>query len=136
VTLTLIPIGRVQSSLRRPAEAPKQGYEGAPDARVRIEPRVLDGLDGIAAGQDILLLTWLQQADREVLAVHPRDDLSQPLTGVFATRSADRPNPIGVHRVKVLVVEAEGTLLVQGLEAIDGTPVIDIKPALARAGGW
>jgi len=133
---TLIPIGRVQSTLRRPAEAPKQGYEGAPDARVRIEPRFLDGLDGIAAGQDILLLTWLHQADREVLGVHPRDDLSQPLTGVFATRSADRPNPIGLHRVKVLAIEAEGTLRVQGLEVIDGTPVIDIKPALARAGGW
>ena len=132
---TLVPIGRVQSSLRRPGEAPKQGYEGGPDARVRIEPRYLDGLDGIEAGQDILLLTWLHQADREVLAVHPRDDLSQPLTGVFATRSADRPNPVGVHRVKVLAVE-EGSLLVQGLEAIDGTPVIDIKPALARAGGW
>ena len=136
MTTTLTPIGRVHSPLRRPAEAPKQGYEGAPDARVRIEPRFLPGLDGIAAGQDVLLLTWLHEADRTVLAVHPRDDPANPLTGVFATRSADRPNPIGVHRVKVLALEGEGTLLVQGLEAIDGTPVIDIKPALPRAGGW
>ena len=136
MTTALTPIGRVHSPLRRPAEAPKQGYEGAPDARVRIEPRFLPGLDGIAAGQDVLLLTWLHEADRTVLAVHPRDDPANPLTGVFATRSADRPNPIGVHRVKVLALEGEGTLLVQGLEAIDGTPVIDIKPALPRAGGW
>ena len=136
MTTALTPIGRVHSPLRRPAEAPKQGYEGAPDARVRIEPRFLPGLDGIAAGQDVLLLTWLHEADRTVLAVHPRDDPANPLTGVFATRSADRPNPIGVHRVRVLALEGEGTLLVQGLEAIDGTPVIDIKPALPRAGGW
>jgi tRNA-Thr(GGU) m(6)t(6)A37 methyltransferase TsaA len=116
--------------LKRPADAPKQGDEGAPNARVQIEPDFLRGLDGIAAGQDLLILTWLHQAAREVLAVHPRDDLSNPLTGVFATRSADRPNPIGVHRVKVLKVEDGGSLLVQGLEAIDGTPVVDIKPVL------
>jgi tRNA-Thr(GGU) m(6)t(6)A37 methyltransferase TsaA len=124
------PIGRVHSPLKRPADAPKQGDEGAPNARVQIEPDFLRGLDGIAAGQDLLILTWLHQAAREVLAVHPRDDLSNPLTGVFATRSADRPNPIGVHRVKVLKVEDGGSLLVQGLEAIDGTPVVDIKPVL------
>jgi tRNA-Thr(GGU) m(6)t(6)A37 methyltransferase TsaA len=124
------PIGWVYSPLKRPADAPKQGYEGAPNARVQIEPDFLRGLDGIAAGQELLILTWLHQADREVLAVHPRDDLSNPLTGVFATRSADRPNPIGVHRVKVLKIEDGGSLLVQGLEAIDGTPVIDIKPVL------
>ena len=133
---TLVPIGRVHSPLRQAAEAPKQGFEGAPDARLEIQPRFLPGLDGIAAGQDVLVLTWLHQADRDVLAVHPRDDPAQPLAGVFATRSADRPNPIGVHRVRVLAVEHEGSLQVQGLEAIDGTPVIDIKPALARAGGW
>jgi tRNA-Thr(GGU) m(6)t(6)A37 methyltransferase TsaA len=128
------PIGWVHSPLKRPADAPKQGYEGAPNARVQIEPDFLRGLDGIAAGQDLLILTWLHQADREVLAVHPRDDLSNPLTGVFATRSADRPNPIGVHRVKVLKIEDGGSLLVQGLEAIDGTPVIDIKPVLKGEG--
>jgi tRNA-Thr(GGU) m(6)t(6)A37 methyltransferase TsaA len=87
-------------------------------------------------GQDILLLTWLHEARRDVLAVHPRDDRTQPLSGVFATRSQDRPNPIGVHRVRLLAIEADGSLLVQGLEAIDGTPILDIKPALARAGGW
>ena len=133
---TLVPIGRVHSPLRQPAEAPKQGFEGAPDAWLEIQPRFLRGLDGIAVGQDVLVLTWLHQADRDVLAVRPRDDPTQPLAGVFATRSADRPNPIGVHRVRVLAVEHDGSLQVQGLEAIDGTPVIDIKPALARAGGW
>ena len=129
------PIGWVHSSLRRRADAPRQGYEGAPNARLQIEPAFLPGLDGIRAGQDILVLTWLHEALRDVLAVHPRDDLTQPLAGVFATRSPDRPNPIGLHRVKVLSIEADGSLHVQGLEAIDGTPVIDIKPVLARAGG-
>jgi tRNA-Thr(GGU) m(6)t(6)A37 methyltransferase TsaA len=129
-TYAVRPIGRVHSPLKRPADAPKQGYEGAPNARVEIELEFLPGLDGIAAGQDLLILTWLHQASRDVLAVHPRDDLNNPLTGVFATRSADRPNPIGVHRVTVLEIESDGSLLVQGLEAIDGTPVIDIKPVL------
>jgi tRNA-Thr(GGU) m(6)t(6)A37 methyltransferase TsaA len=132
---TLLPIGRVHSPLEQLAEAPKQGYEGAPDARVKIDPAYLSGLDGIDADQYVLILTWLHQARRDLLAVHPRDDPGNPLTGVFATRSADRPNPIGVHRVRVLAVESDG-LLVQGLEAIDGTPVLDIKPALSRAGGW
>ena len=129
------PIGRVHSTLKHPADAPKQGYEGAPTARVQVDPHFLPGLDGIRAGQHVLILTWLHEAQRDVLAVHPRDDPAQPRTGVFATRSADRPNPIGVHRVKVLAVESDG-LLVDGLEAIDGTPVLDVKPALAQAGGW
>ena len=129
------PIGWVHSPLRRTADAPKQGHEGAPNARLQIEPAFLPGLDGLRAGQDILVLTWLHEARRDVLAVHPRDDLTQPLAGVFATRSADRPNPIGLHPVKLLSIEADGSLHVQGLEAIDGTPVIDIKPALAKAGG-
>ena len=133
---TVFPIGRVHSPLRRPGDAPKQGYEGAPNARIQIETSFLPGLDGIGPGQQILILTWLHEARRDVLAVHPRDDKTQPLAGVFATRSADRPNPIGVHRVKVLAVESGGALLVEGLEAIDGTPVLDIKPALPRAGGW
>jgi tRNA-Thr(GGU) m(6)t(6)A37 methyltransferase TsaA len=128
------PIGWVHSSLRRRADAPRQGHEGAPDARLQIEPAFLPGLDGIRAGQDILVLTWLHEARRDVLAVHPRDDRTQPLAGVFATRSPDRPNPIGLHRVRVLTIEAGGSLHVQGLEAIDGTPVIDIKPVLLRAG--
>ena len=129
------PIGWVHSPLQRRADAPKQGHEGAPDARVQIAPAFLPGLDGIRAGQDILLLTWLHEAQRDVLAVHPRDDQTQPLAGVFATRSPDRPNPIGLHRVRVLAIEGGGSLHVQGLEAIDGTPVIDIKPVLAEAGG-
>ncbi len=133
---TVTPIGRVHSSLKRPADAPKQGYEGAPNARLEIDAAFRRGLDGMAAGQDILILTWLHEAKRDVLAVHPRDDEGLPLTGVFATRSADRPNPIGLHRVKLLGIEDAGSLQVQGLEAIDGTPIIDIKPALPRAGGW
>ncbi len=94
----VVAIGWVQSSLRHRADAPKQGYEGAPDARIRIDPAFRPGLDRLAAGQDLLVLTWLHQSRRDVLATHPRDDRSQPLTGVFATRSPDRPNPIGLHR--------------------------------------
>ena len=130
--LAVRPIGWVRSPLLRLDVAPKQGHEGAPNARVEIEPAFRSGLDGLAVGQDVLLLTWLHQSDREVLVVHPRDDLTQPLRGVFATRSADRPNPIGLHRVKVLAIEDGGSLLVDRLEAIDGTPVIDIKPLLAQ----
>ena len=126
-------IARVHSSLTDPSEAPKQGHEGAPEARVEILPDYVEALDGIEAGDEIVLLTWFHLADREVLKVHPRDDPSNPLTGVFATRSADRPNPIGLHRVKVLEVD-ERWLTVEGLEAIDGTPVIDIKPVIAPPG--
>lgn len=132
----VVPIGWVRSSLISRTAAPKQGWEGAPDARVLIEPAYRPGLDRLEAGQDLLILTWLHQSRRDVLATHPRDDHSQPLTGVFATRSPDRPNPIGLHRVRLLAVEPDGVLLVGGLEAIDGTPVIDIKPALPEAGGW
>jgi tRNA-Thr(GGU) m(6)t(6)A37 methyltransferase TsaA len=128
-------IGWVHSSLRRVEDAPMQGHEGAPDADLQIEPAFLRGLDGLEVGQDILILTWLHQARRDVLAVHPRDDLARPLTGVFATRSPDRPNPIGLHRVKLLAIGDGGSLRVQGLEAIDGTPVLDIKPVLSRSGG-
>ena len=129
------PIGWVRSPLRRRADAPRRGHEGAPNARLQIEPAFLPGLDRLRAGRDILVLTWLHEARRDVLAVHSREDLTQPLAGVFATRSPDRPNPIGLHPVKVLSIEADGSLHAQGLEAIDGTPVIDIKPLLAQAGG-
>ena len=128
------PIGWVHSPLRRREDAPRQGHEGAPNARLQIEPAFLPALDGLRAGQDILVLTWLHEARRDVLAVHPRDDLTQPLAGVFATRSPDRPNPIGLHRVKLLTIEPGGSLQVQALEAIEGTPVIDIKPVLAQGG--
>lgn len=125
-----MPIGWVHSPLRRRDEAPKQGYEGAPEARIRIEPAFRPGLDRLEPGGHLLVLTWLHEAERDVLVVHPRDDPGQPLTGVFATRSADRPNPIGIHRVELLAVERDGTLVVRGLEAIDGTPVLDLKPVL------
>jgi tRNA-Thr(GGU) m(6)t(6)A37 methyltransferase TsaA len=135
-THEVVPIGWVRSPLKRRADAPKQGHEGAPVASIQLESRFVPGLDRLAEGQDLLILTWLHQSRRDVLAVHPRDDLSQPLIGVFATRSEDRPNPIGVHRVRLLRIEGGGVLHVTGLEAIDGTPVVDIKPALADAGGW
>lgn len=129
----LEPIGRVESPLQQPDEAPRQGDEGAPDAWVVLEPAVSEGIRGLEAGNDVLVLTWLDRASRDVLAVHPRDDLERPLTGVFATRSQDRPNPIGLHRVRILAIE--GTRLkVRGLEAVDRTPVLDIKPVLRAVG--
>jgi tRNA-Thr(GGU) m(6)t(6)A37 methyltransferase TsaA len=127
----LVPIGRVESALRDRAAAPKQGDEGAPDAVLVFEERVAPGLEGLAAGDEILVLTWLHLGDRSVLRVHPRDDLSAPLRGVFCTRSSDRPNPIGLHRVPVLAVDGL-RVRVRGLEAVDGTPVVDVKPVIAR----
>ena len=127
--ITLVPIGVVESALTDPNAAPKQGREGGPDAWLVFDERVLDALGDIRRGDEIIVLTWLDRARRDVLRVHPRDDASNPLTGVFSTRSADRPNPIGLHEVEVLAVD--GTRLhVQGLEAIDGTPVVDLKPVL------
>ena len=112
-----------------PAEAPKQGSEGAPDAWLEIDPAFEPGLNGIAAGDEIIVITWLDRADRDVLEVHPRGDVANPLTGVFATRSPHRPNPLGMHRVTVR--EISGTqVLVGPIEAIDSTPVVDIKPVL------
>ena len=129
---TLQPIGIVRSNLSSRKGAPRQGYEGAPDASVEVHPAFARALDGIRPGDDILLLTWLHQGRRDVLEVHPRGDLQNPLTGVFATRSPDRPNPIGLHRVQVTRID--GTRLdVRPLEAIDGTPVVDIKPVLERS---
>jgi tRNA-Thr(GGU) m(6)t(6)A37 methyltransferase TsaA len=125
----LVPLGVVRSPLRSRADAPRQGSEGAPDARILLEPSYADALRGIRAGDELIVLTWLHEADRDVLEVHPRDDESRPLTGVFATRSSDRPNPIGLHRVTVR--RADGLELEVGpLEAIDGTPVVDLKPVL------
>jgi len=133
-TYEVRPIGRVRSSLRQLADAPRQGDEGAPDARVLIDAEFASGLDGIAAGQNLLLLTWLHEARRDVLVVHSRGEPSRPLSGVFTTRSPDRPNPIGLHRVRVPAVEPEGVLHVSRLEAIDGTPVLDLKPVLSNIG--
>jgi tRNA-Thr(GGU) m(6)t(6)A37 methyltransferase TsaA len=126
-------IGHVSSPLTDPDAAPKQGDEGAPEAVLGIAADFGPGLDGIGPGDEILVLTWLDRADRSILSVHPRDDLSNPETGVFATRSADRPNPIGLHRVRVLEVDGR-RLRVDALEAVDGTPVLDIKPVLGEVG--
>jgi tRNA-Thr(GGU) m(6)t(6)A37 methyltransferase TsaA len=126
----VLPIGRVHSELEQCKQAPKQGAEGAPDARLEIFPEFVVGLEGIEIGDEIIVLTWLHQGERHMLKVHPRDDETRPQIGVFATRSSDRPNPVGLHRVKVLGLEPTGWLHVQGLEAIDNTPVIDIKPVL------
>ncbi len=127
----IVPIGYVRSTLISLDDAPMQGDEGAPDAWLEIIPSAEDGLAGIKSGDELILLTWLHLAERDVLQVHPRGDLNRPLTGVFATRSPDRPNPIGLHRVSVLDV-TEGKLQVAPLEAIDGTPLVDIKPVLAQ----
>ena len=125
----VLPIGRVESPLTDPASAPKQGFEGAPDAWLVFEEEALDGLDGIGAGDHVIVLTWLDRARRDVLRVHPRDDLSNPQRGVFSTRSADRPNPIGLHEVEVVAVEGP-RVLVRHLEAVDGTPIVDVKPVI------
>jgi len=122
-------IGVVESALTDLGDAPKQGREGAPEAWVVLEPGVVDGLDGVVAGDRLVVLTWLHRGDRDVLRVHPRDDPSNPLRGVFATRSASRPNPIGLHEVEVLEI-AGSRLRVQPLEAVDGTPVVDLKPVI------
>lgn len=126
----LEPIGVVRSRLTDRARAPRQGDEGAPEAVIELHPSVRAAADGIEPGQELILVTWLHEAARDVLKVHPRDDRDRPLTGVFATRSADRPNPLGLHRVTVLEV-GEGMLRVSPLEAIDGTPVVDVKSTLA-----
>jgi tRNA-Thr(GGU) m(6)t(6)A37 methyltransferase TsaA len=108
-----------------------QGHEGAPDAWLEIAPHVIEALHGVAVGDEIVLMTWLDRARRDVLKVYPRDDERRPLTGVFATRSPDRPNPIGLHRVTILEI-VDGRLKVGPLEAIDGTPIVDIKPVLGE----
>jgi tRNA-Thr(GGU) m(6)t(6)A37 methyltransferase TsaA len=131
--MELVAIGTVESSLTDQAAAPKQGDEGAPDAVLAIDARFADALEGIAAGDELLVLTWLDRARRDVLQVHPRDDPANPVQGVFNTRSQDRPNPIGVHPVTVLAID--GTRLrVRPLEALDGTPVVDLKPVLKSVG--
>jgi tRNA-Thr(GGU) m(6)t(6)A37 methyltransferase TsaA len=124
-----VAIGTVRSPLTDRAAAPKQGDEGAPEATIAILAEYAGALYGIAAGDPVVVLTWLHRGDRSVHRVHPRGDRSRPEVGVFATRSPDRPNPIGLHRVEVVAV-AGATLTVRGLEAVDGTPVLDLKPVL------
>lgn len=124
------PIGWVESSLADPASAPKQGDEGAPDAWLAFEPAVLEALDGIRAGDEVIVLTWLDRARRDVLRVHPRGDVSRAQQGVFSTRSPHRPNPIGLHRVEVASIDG-GRVRVRNLEAVNGTPIIDVKSMLS-----
>jgi len=127
------PVGRVESPLTELDLAPRQGDEGAPDAWLVFDERYAESARDLRPGAEILLLTWLDRADREVQVVHPRGDLSRPEQGVFSTRSPHRPNPIGLHRVTV--IEAAGLRLrVSGLEAIDGTPIVDVKPVLDAVG--
>jgi tRNA-Thr(GGU) m(6)t(6)A37 methyltransferase TsaA len=129
----LIPIGAVESPLTDRAAAPKQGDEGAPDAWLVLGPELAAGLDGIRPGDELIVLTWLDRARRDVLRVHPRGDVTRPPQGVFNTRSPDRPNPIGLHRVEV--AELDGSRVrVRNLEALDGTPVLDLKPVLRGIG--
>jgi tRNA-Thr(GGU) m(6)t(6)A37 methyltransferase TsaA len=129
---SLFPVGFIRSPLKNREEAPKQGSEGAPDAWLEVNPALAEGLDSIAAGDKIIVITWFHQAQRDILKVHPRDDKAIPLTGVFATRSSDRPNPLGLHEVTVLEIEGNN-LKVGPIEAIDGTPVVDIKPVLPQS---
>ena len=125
----LTAIGRVESPLTDPASAPKQGFEGAPDAWLVFDASLADALADVAPGDRLIVLTWLDRTRRDVLRVHPRDDAANPLRGVFSTRSADRPNPIGLHEVEVLAVDGL-RVQVRDLEALDGTPVLDLKPVL------
>jgi len=123
------PIGHVESVLTDRDAAPKQGDEGAPDAWLVFEPAVAEGIRDLTAGADVLLLTWLDRARRDVLVVHPRGDLTRPPEGVFTTRSPDRPNPVGLHRVTILAIDGL-RVRVNDLEALDGTPIVDVKPVL------
>jgi tRNA-Thr(GGU) m(6)t(6)A37 methyltransferase TsaA len=123
-------VGHVESVLVDRETAPKQGFEGAPDAWLVFDPDMADAIRDLAVGADIFLLTWLDRARRDVLAVHPRDDPRTPETGVFSTRSQDRPNPIGLHRVRIAAIDGL-RVLVQDLEAFHGTPIVDVKPVLA-----
>lgn len=131
----LAAVGHVESPLGDPALAPKQGSEGAPDAWLVFRPELRSALADLREGDEVVVLTWLHRADRTALRVHPRDDPSRAPLGVFSTRSADRPNPIGLHPTRILAV-ADGGLRVRvrGLEAVHGTPVLDVKPVLRPAG--
>lgn len=127
----LHPIGLIQSTLTDRAVAPRQGNEGAPDAWIEVNSAVAEGLDGLAVGDEMIVITWFHQSDRDILKLHPRGDPNNPITGVFATRSPDRPNPLGLHRVTILEITGN-RLKVGPIEAIDGTPVVDLKPVLPQ----
>jgi tRNA-Thr(GGU) m(6)t(6)A37 methyltransferase TsaA len=125
----LEPVGRVESPLVDRDAAPKQGDEGAPDAWLVFAPAVREAVRDLRVGSDVLLLTWLDRARRDVLAVHPRGDVARPVQGVFSTRSPDRPNPVGLHLVTILAIDGL-RMRVANLEALDGTPIVDVKPVL------
>jgi tRNA-Thr(GGU) m(6)t(6)A37 methyltransferase TsaA len=125
----IMPVGRVESPLTERAQAPRQGDEGAPPAWLVFEPEVVEAIRDVRPGTEVLVLTWLDRARRDVLVTRPRDDPQRAPLGVFSTRSPDRPNPIGLHRVQVIAIEGS-RILVHGLEAIDGTPLVDLKPVL------
>ncbi len=129
--MQLVRIGRVESQLTDVASAPKQGHEGSPEAWLVFDRSVAQALEGIQAGDEIIVLTWLDRARRDVLRVHPRGDVRNPEQGVFNTRSPHRPNPIGLHRVKVIRIDGL-RFLVRNLEAVDGTPIVDVKPVLTE----
>lgn len=129
---SLYPIGVIHSTLKDRKDAPRQGSEGAPEAWLDVNANVAEALDGIAVGDAIIVITWFHQSQRDVLKVHPRNCLDIPMAGVFATRSPDRPNPLGLHRVTVLEIAAN-RLRIGPIEAIDGTPVVDIKPVLSQS---
>jgi tRNA-Thr(GGU) m(6)t(6)A37 methyltransferase TsaA len=125
----IVPIGKVESPLTDKATAPKQGHEGSPEATLVFDERILEALDGLAVGDEVILLTWLDRADRDVLKVHPRSDPANPIQGVFNTRSPDRPNPIGLHQITIAAIDGS-RMRVRDLEALDGTPIVDVKPLL------
>ena len=129
-SIVVTPVGRVRSPLTDRAQAPKQGDEGAPDAWIELDPAYAAAAQDLRAGEEVVVLTWLDRGDRATQRVHPRDDPQAPLRGVFSTRSQDRPNPIGLHRVRIAAIESVTRLRVHDLEALDGTPVLDLKPVL------
>ncbi|HEY6796399.1 MAG TPA: tRNA (N6-threonylcarbamoyladenosine(37)-N6)-methyltransferase TrmO [Kineosporiaceae bacterium] len=129
---TVHPVGRVRSTVTDPADAARQPDEGAPPAMLDIHPRYRAALEGLHAGDEVLVMTWLHLAERDSLVAHPRGDRARPQVGVFATRSPSRPNPIGVHRVRISSVGPDGQVGITALEAVDGTPVLDIRPVLRR----
>jgi tRNA-Thr(GGU) m(6)t(6)A37 methyltransferase TsaA len=132
-SIVIEPIGLVRSALRDLRDAPNQAFEGAPAATLEIDPAYIPALHRVTSGTELIVVTWLHQADRSVLQTHPMDDDRIPLTGVFATRSPDRPNPIGLHRVTVIDIHPPASVHVDALEAIDGTPILDLKIAMKAA---
>ena len=132
VSYSVYPIGFIRSDLKRRDEAPRQGREGAPDVWLEVSPLFAEGLQDVVVGQEMIVITWLHEAEQNKLKVHPRGDVSARLTGVFSTRSPDRPNPLGLHRVTVREIVGN-RIKIGPMEAIDGTPVADLKPVLPES---